>query len=221
MGAETRKQFLSLCGRPLILHTLSVFECAKSIDGIVLVVPVEEEKLAVELVKEHRVKKVARIVVGGKTRQDSVYCGLLATDADADLVAVHDGVRPLVTEEIISRTISRAKELGAAIAAVPVSDTLKEASFDGCIKQTHDRMGFWLAQTPQVFRRGILMAAFEKAAAQNMVGTDEAFLVERLGYPVGLVEGSRENIKVTTPDDLQMAEYLLSKRNTRGRRIRK
>jgi 2-C-methyl-D-erythritol 4-phosphate cytidylyltransferase len=197
-------------GFPLLIHTLRVFERAKGIQEIILVIPKEEEGQTRALLRDYGLKKISKVVFGGKTRQESVYAGLLATAPDVDLVAVHDGARPLVTEEIIDRTIARARELGGAIAAVPVSDTLKESSLDGCIKRTWDRHGFWLAQTPQTFRRKVLLSAYEQATAHNRIGTDEASLVEPLGYPVGLVEGSRENIKVTTPIDLEMANYLLS-----------
>jgi 2-C-methyl-D-erythritol 4-phosphate cytidylyltransferase len=197
-------------GLPLLVHTLRVFERAKGIQEIILVIPKEEEGQGRALIRDYSLKKISKVVFGGKTRQESVYAGLLATAPDVELVAVHDGARPLVTEEIINRTIARARELGGAIAAVPVLDTLKESSLDGCIKRTWDRHGFWLAQTPQTFRRKILLSAYEQAIAHNRIGTDEASLVEPLGYPVGLVEGSRENIKVTTPADLDMANYLLS-----------
>lgn len=212
IGGAVQKQFLTLHGLPLIVHTLLVFEGLRVISDIIVVVPSEEEYHIKSLIEEYRLKKIAKVVHGGKTRQDSVYAGLLETETATDLVVVHDGVRPLVTEEVILQTIFRAKELGGAIAAIPVSDTLKEASLDGCISRTWNRYGFWLAQTPQAFRREILLAACQRAQKENLVGTDEASLVERLGYPIGIVEGSRENIKVTTPEDLKIVGFLLSKR---------
>ena len=212
IGGAIPKQFVALGGLPLVVHTLIAFERTKSVAEVILVVPRQEESRARALIEEYHIKKVDKIVVGGKTRQESVYAGLLATTPEVELVVVHDGARPLVSEEIIQRTLSRAKELGGAIAAVPVLDTLKESTLDACIKRTWDRQGFWLAQTPQTFRREILLAAYKRALKQNIVATDEASLVEQLGSPVGLVEGSRENIKVTLPDDFRMAEYFLSLR---------
>ena len=212
VGGVTPKQFMMLGGLPLIVHTLRVFEETQEVSEVILVIPKESEAQGRSLVEEFRLKKVEKIVAGGKTRQDSVYEGLLATDRTVDLITVHDGARPLVTQEIIVRTILRARELGGAIAGVPVLDTLKESTLDTCIKRTWDRQGYWLAQTPQTFRREILLAAYKRAIKLDIVGTDEASLVEKLGSPVGLVEGARENIKVTRPDDFWMAEYFLSMR---------
>lgn len=216
MGSETPKQFRTLGGIPLVIYTLRVFNDSKAIDQIILVVPKEELESSKVLVSDYRIEKVEQIVAGGSTRQDSVYAGAQATTPEADFVMIHDGVRPLVTETVIRGTLDRAREIGAAIAAVPVSDTLKESGQHGRIKRTWDREGFWLAQTPQVFRREMLLSVLEQAQKKNLFGTDEASLVEQFGFSVALVQGSRENIKITTPDDLAVAEYFLSRRGERG-----
>jgi 2-C-methyl-D-erythritol 4-phosphate cytidylyltransferase len=161
--------------------------------------------------------KPTDIVPGGDTRQGSVLEGLSALEPSSEsLIAVHDGARPLVDEELIARVVDKAGEYGGAIAAIPVVETLKEVSEAMTIERTVDRKRYYRAQTPQCFRHGILREAIEAAKRDGFVGTDEAALVERVDATIHVVAGSERNIKVTTPEDMARAEYYLTTRSTRG-----
>jgi 2-C-methyl-D-erythritol 4-phosphate cytidylyltransferase len=213
MGTATPKQFLMLGERPLLLHSLWVFDRAPSVTEVVLVVPKEERAHALaNVVERYGVKKVVNVVAGGATRQESVYNGLKETDDDTEIVVIHDAVRPFVTEDLIERSIEVARSLGGAIVAVPMKDTPKQVGPDGRIQRTLDRTGLWLAQTPQTFRRALMLEAYRKAEGDRLPATDDAVLVERLGQTVGIVPGSWENIKITTPEDLVIAEAILAVR---------
>lgn len=213
MGTAICKQFLMLGEWPLILHALLVFERTPAVEAVIMVVPADERDRALrEVVDRYGLKKVQKVVAGGATRQESVYHGLKETEADAEIVVVHDAVRPFVTEELIERSIELARQEGGAIVAVPMKDTPKQVGPDGKIQRTLDRSGLWLAQTPQTFRRGILIEAYRKADIDRLHATDDAALVERLGHPVAIVPGSWENIKITTPEDLVIAEAILAAR---------
>ncbi len=206
------KAFLPLAGKPMVVRTLNVFQNCAAIDEIILVVSRDEVDQASQLVREHGISKVAAVTPGGEVRQDSVRNGLSQVSPDSEIVAIHDAARPLVTEEIIVASIEAARAHGAAIAAVPVVDTIK-TSLDGrYVSGTLDRSSLYAVQTPQTFERGLIEAAYERAAADRFVGTDDASLVERLGKPVAIVEGSYENIKVTTPPDVGTAEAVLAAR---------
>ena len=216
MGAGTPKQFLMLDGVPLMLHSLRALERAPSVSEVVLVVPKQERTRALtEVVERYGLKKVLKVVSGGATRQESVHHGLNEVDEDAEIVVVHDAVRPFVTEDLIERSIEAARKHGGAIVAVPMKDTPKQAGADRLIQRTLDRAELWLAQTPQTFRRALVVEAYRKAEVEHVHGTDDAALVERLGHQVGIVEGSWENIKITTPEDLVLAEAIWATR--RGR----
>jgi len=196
----------------MVVRTLNVFQNCAAIDEIILVVSRDEVDQASQLVREHGISKVAAVTPGGEVRQDSVRNGLSQVSPDSEIVAIHDAARPLVTEEIIVASIEAARAHGAAIAAVPVVDTIK-TSLDGrYVSGTLDRSSLYAVQTPQTFERGLIEAAYERAAADRFVGTDDASLVERLGKPVAIVEGSYENIKVTTPPDVGTAEAVLAAR---------
>ena len=213
MGGRTPKQFLSLGNEPLLAHALRAFERAPSVTEVILVVPeAERDRALAEVVERYGLKKVTKVVPGGVTRQDSVRHGLREVDGRSDMVVVHDGVRPFVTEELIEASIDAARKHGGAIVAVPMKDTLKEVNVGGHILRTIDRAGFWLAQTPQTFTRALLTDAYRKADADDFHGTDEASLVEHLGQPVAVVQGRWDNIKVTTAEDLIMAEAILAVR---------
>lgn len=213
MGSAVPKQFLMLGDRPLILHALLIFERAPTVAEVILVVPRDERDRALrEVVERYGLKKVRKVVAGGATRQESVYHGLGETGEDTEIVVVHDAVRPFVTEDMIERSIEAARQDGGAIVAVPMKDTPKQAGPDGKIQRTLDRSGLWLAQTPQTFRRGILIEAYRKAEIDGLHATDDAALVERMGHPVGIVPGSWENIKITTSEDLVIAEAILAAR---------
>ncbi len=207
-GAEKPKQFLEIYGKPLIIHTLQKFEICAVIDEIILVLSAEEIENFTRMAKKYNLKKLSKIIAGGKTRTESVLNGLNAVDANsAEIVAVHDGARPLVSVEEIIQTIEKAKETGAACLTAFVTDTIKEIA-DGKIIKTVNRENLRRALTPQCFRYEILKRAF----AENEIGeiiTDECFLVEKLGVEISIVEGSAKNIKITTPEDFVLAESLI------------
>jgi 2-C-methyl-D-erythritol 4-phosphate cytidylyltransferase len=206
-GAD--KLFAQLAGRPLLAWTLQAFKNCDAIDGVVLVVAEAALERAEALVREWGFTNVTKVVAGGASRQDSVRAGIDAAE-DAAIVAVHDGARPLVTPELISRGVALARESGAAMCAVPSRDTVKQAGGDPpIVSATLDRATAWLAQTPQVFERALLLRAHNAAASP---ATDDAALVEALGHAVRLYEGTYWNIKVTAPEDLVVAEALLRER---------
>jgi 2-C-methyl-D-erythritol 4-phosphate cytidylyltransferase len=212
-GRGRPKQFLQLAGRPILAHTIDRFESTGSIGRIVIVVPPGEERTCeAETVRPFGFRKVSAIVPGGDERQASVSHGLAALPPDVEWVAVHDGVRPCVTPEQIEAVIDAAAGADGAILAIPLHDTPKQVGPDRIIQQTIPRSQIWLAQTPQVFRRSLLQEAHARAAAEGVLGTDDAALMERLGYRVAVVEGSQANVKITTPDDLPVAERWLSSR---------
>lgn len=214
MGAGTPKQFLMLDGVPMMLHALRVLERAPGVAEVILVVPKEERERALsEVVERYGLKKVLKVVPGGATRQESVHHGLNEVDEDVEIVVVHDAVRPFITEDRIERSIEAARKHGGAIVAVPMKDTPKQAGPDRLIQRTLDRTDLWLAQTPQTFRRALVVEAYRKAAIAHVHATDDAALVERLGYQVAIVEGSWENIKITMPEDMILAEAILAARN--------
>ena len=213
MGAGTPKQFLMLDGVPMMLHALRVLERAPGVTEVVLVVPKEERDRALsEVVERYGLKKVLKVVPGGATRQESVRHGLNEVGEDVEIVVVHDAVRPFITEDRIERSIEAARKHGGAIVAVPMKDTPKQAGPDRLIQRTLDRTELWLAQTPQAFRRALVVEAYRKAAIAHVHATDDAALVERLGHKVAIVEGSWENIKITTPEDMILAEAILAAR---------
>ena len=215
MGTATPKQFMPLGGVPLLLHSLQVFERCASISQVILVVPKDErERTLSEVVARHGIKKVLKIVAGGATRQESVYHGLKETDPETEIVVIHDAVRPFVTEELIERSIETARDIGGAIVAVPMKETVKQVGPDGHILRTVDRSQLWLAQTPQTFRRALLIEGYRKAESDGFHATDEAAVMERLGHKIVVVPGGWDNIKITTPEDFQMAEAILAGRNT-------
>ena len=213
MGLDCPKQYYYLAGIPILIHTLRAFEAAGSIAGVIVVVPEAHVAETKELVAHYGLAKVKQVVVGGVFRQDSVACGLAVVPQDCGFVAVHDGARPLVSPGLIDACVLTAKTSGAAMAAVPVSDTLKEVTSGGRINCTVDRSCLWQAQTPQVVALDLLQQAFALAAEQDFIGTDEASFVELLGHEMMVVSGSETNIKVTRPDDLAIAEALLQGRD--------
>jgi 2-C-methyl-D-erythritol 4-phosphate cytidylyltransferase len=210
MASDRPKQFLQLAGTPVIIHTLKVFEQCESINEVILVLPAAESAGFLSLAAKFGLRKVGRVVPGGVTRADSVKRGLLAIRAaTAEIVAVHDGVRPFVTAEEIDAVVTAAKADGAAILVAPVTDTIKQIG-DGRIERTLDRAGLRRALTPQCFRYDVLWQAYQAADVTDPSVTDESVLVEKLGIPVSIIEGSPRNIKVTTAEDLVIAEAILS-----------
>jgi 2-C-methyl-D-erythritol 4-phosphate cytidylyltransferase len=210
MNAGKNKQFIELEGKPVIIHTLSVFERDPYCEQINLVINGKEAEIFQELLAAYPITKVKEIIFGGKERQDSVYNGLISAD-DAHLVLVHDGARPFISQKVIHRLAETASKEGAAVVGVPVKDTIKKVNSQGVIEETVERSSLWQIQTPQAFRYSILMEAHEQARADKYLGTDESSLVERIQVPVKIVEGEYENIKLTTPDDLLLAKAILQK----------
>jgi len=213
MGAKERKPYLMLAGKPILAHTLSEFERCSLIDETVLIVAKDDaEHAGVSMLETPEFKKVSRIIVGGLKRQESVWEGLKALKNDSELVMVHDGVRPYVSQEVLEKSIHETFSCGATIAAVPVKDTIKMVSERKEVLETLDRDKVWMVQTPQTFRQDILKMAFEKAFKDRFYGTDDASLVERIGVKVKVIPGSYENIKITTPEDLVLGEAILKRR---------
>lgn len=206
------KVFVEVMGRPLITWTLGAFKRCDAVDDVVVVASPDGLERMRALVREWRFDdKVTAVVPGGPTRQDSVRAGLQASDGAA-IVAVHDGARPMVTPEMIARGIALAREHGASLCAIPARDTVKEVSGDPpSVARTPPRTAMWLAQTPQCFDRGLLIEAHTRAATSTPA-TDDASLVEALGHAVVVYEGAPSNFKVTTPEDLIVAEALLRER---------
>jgi len=209
MASDRPKQFLLLAGTPVIIHTLKVFEQCESINEVIVVLPAAESAGFLSLAAKYGLRKVSRVVPGGVTRADSVRRGLLAIRAaTAEIVAVHDGVRPFVTVEEIDATVAAAHADGAAILVGPVTDTIKQVN-EQRIVQTLDRAGLRRALTPQCFRYDVLREAYQNTDVTDPSVTDESVLVEKLGIPVSIVEGSPRNIKITTAEDLAIAEAIL------------
>ena len=214
LGGPTPKQFLSIRDVSILARTLRIFESSPLIHEICLVVPRGlEKRCRQDLVVIQALKKVIHIVAGGKTRQDSVYRGLQNISPAVTRIVVHDGVRPFITPDLLARTIRGCRGKVGAVAAVPLKDTPKRIDAKGMILSTPDRDRLYAAQTPQVFPKKILMEAYRKAYTDGISGTDDSSLVERLGYSVRIVEGSYDNIKITTAEDFRLAEAILSRRS--------
>jgi 2-C-methyl-D-erythritol 4-phosphate cytidylyltransferase len=211
MGATIGKQFLMLHDKPILAHTLERFERCTEINEII----VATQRSSFSIIEEMRLKfsltKLKPLVEGGQRRQDSIANALKKIDAQSEIVVVHDAVRPFVHLKEISQSIETAKYFGASIVAVRAKDTMKMASTDGRVEKTLNRSSLWSVQTPQTFQRKILEDAYAHAEREGIVATDDSFLAEQIGISPIIVEGSYENIKITTPDDLLLAE-LLSKR---------
>jgi 2-C-methyl-D-erythritol 2,4-cyclodiphosphate synthase/2-C-methyl-D-erythritol 4-phosphate cytidylyltransferase len=199
--------FAEIAGKPILAHTLSVFESCDVVGEIVIVTGASEIEAAGELVGRFGFAKVRHMVAGGAHRQDSVNRGL--EHVTSDIVAIHDAARPMVTCEIIERSIEEARRSGACIAAVPVIDTIKSANEQGIVSGTIDRCNLYSIQTPQTFRTELIRRAYEQAFADGFYATDDAALVERIGENVVIVEGSYDNIKITTPSDVELASMKL------------
>ncbi len=219
MGLDHPKQYHHLCGVPILVHTVRVFEAASCIDMIVVVVPEERVGSTISLLREYGLLSGSlQVVAGGRRRQDSVKAGLDTLGKDVEIVLVHDGARPLVSENLIGSCCRAARNHGAAIAAIPVKDTLKKAAANGNILHTVDRENLWQAQTPQAVSANVLRGAYEAAGDRDV--TDEASLLEFAGVAVHLVEGSETNIKITRPDDLLVAEKIMTKNDSSAAAMR-
>lgn len=205
--SEIPKQFLSIFGKPVLIHTLEKFEACGEIAQIVLVLAADQIEAFQSISLDHSLTKLVKTVAGGNTRARSVFGGLQAADKNSQIVVVHDGARPLVSTDEIAATIRIAEQTGAACLVAPVTDTIKQVNGSEIIG-TLDRNNLRRALTPQAFRYEILQNAFAASDLSDKV-TDECFLVEKLGHRITFVEGSARNIKVTYPDDLILAEAFL------------
>lgn len=210
MKADKNKLLLELFGKPIFLYTLEVFQQDPNCDAIWLAVKEQEQELIEEYVKRFNLTKVQGYATGGVERQDSVRACLEAIPP-CGVVLVHDAARPFIDQKVIMQLVKTAQQAGAAIAAVPVKDTIKKAE-NGVIIETVDRNQLWMIQTPQAFRYSLILEAARTAHKDGFMGTDEAMLVERLNQPVAIVESTYENIKMTTPDDLIYGKAILESR---------
>ncbi len=211
MGPKVDKLFLEVAGRPVVAHTWRRFNDAKCIGEIVLVVRKGMQPAFEKLAAKFKFQKPFRIVVGGAERQDSVWNGLEALSAKTEIVAIHDAARPCTSEELIAATIKRAEETGAAVAAQPVTDTIKESADGRLVQRTLDRSRLWSVQTPQTFRVEVIRRALMEARQRKLVFTDDTAACELIGQPVRLVSRVAPNPKVTVPGDLPFVESLLRK----------
>ncbi|SEU30526.1 2-C-methyl-D-erythritol 4-phosphate cytidylyltransferase [Paenibacillus sp. NFR01] len=211
MGTAESKQYLLLQDKPILVHTLEVFQRQAFISEIVLVTGEEDVPRCREWIEAYGLDKVKAVLPGGTERQHSVRRGLEALNTT--WVMVHDGVRPFVQDREIHACFERAKEVGASVLAAPVKDTIKQVDGGGFVVHTPDRRSLWAIQTPQTFRLSALLAAYEAAEREGFLGTDDSSLAERAGIKVSVVEGSYANIKITTPEDLVFAEFTV---RTRG-----
>lgn len=214
MGAGQNKLFLKLVEKPILIHTLEVFEQDRNCTGIWLAVKPEEREYIQELLLKYGLSKVKGMPDGGVERQHSVH-SCLKEMKQVDIVLVHDAARPFITHDIIANLVQSAHRNGAAIAGVRAKDTMKKVS-NGIIQETVDRESLWMIQTPQAFRFDLIVEAEDVAEKEGFLGTDEAMLVERLGHTVYIVESSYENVKMTTKEDLVFGEAILHKRKLGG-----
>ena len=211
MGGDRAKQYLHLLDRPILAVTLAALQKCAALDAIVLVVPGGDVPYCEsEIVRKFHITKVEKVVPGGKLRQDSVRMGLEALNGRHELVLIHDGVRPMVEPGLVETVIETAFRNRAAIAALPAKETVKAVDPRGRVTATYDRTTIWMVQTPQAFYYEDILKAHREALAEGLTeATDDAFLVEKMGIPVSVVPGSEKNIKVTTPHDLALAQFLL------------
>ena len=207
MESSIKKPYLILDDKPILSHTIDLFENHSAIDDIYVIVNDADFDICNEIViNPYHYKKVRELIAGGETRQTSVFNGLCALSNDVEYVIVHDGVRPFLEDKIIFECLAASEKWGAAVSAVPVKDTIKVANEAHFIHHTPDRSTLWRVQTPQVFRKSLLLEAHETAIQTGITVSDDAALVEKLGNPVKLVMGSYKNIKLTTPEDMHIAE---------------
>lgn len=209
MKMNINKQFIKLNDKEIIAHTIEKFYNHKNIDEIVVVIKKEEAGyFKNEILNKYNFNNI-KIAFGGNERQDSVYNGLKELDEDCEIVLIHDGARPFVSEQIIKSCIEEAKNHNAVVVGVPVKDTIKVINENNDIVDTPERSKLWAVQTPQTFNYNILVKSYEEAFKDEFYGTDDAMLVERIGYKVKMINGSYNNIKVTTPEDIEIGTQIL------------
>lgn len=211
MKRDINKQFIKLDGKEIIAYTIEKFYKSEDIDDIVIVIKENEEKYFIEnIINKYGFDNI-KLAYGGKERQDSVYNGIKKLNRNCEIVLIHDGARPFVNEYIIKNSIKEAKENNAVVVGVPVKDTIKVVDSDGNIVDTPNRSLLWSVQTPQSFKYEIITKAYEYAYSNDYYGTDDAMLVEHIGYNVKMIEGSYDNIKITTEEDLHFGIQILNK----------
>lgn len=211
MGKE-EKIFISLSGKPLIIHTLEALSNFSIINEIIVMVSrLNCERARREIMKKYHLRKVSQIIIGGATRTDSVYKGLKNVDEETDFVLIHDAVRPFISNKIVIAAVKKAGYFGAAVVGVPVISTIKKVTKDLTVDSTLAREKLWNIQTPQVFKRKLINEAYHRARSKRIQATDDSSLVEKIGHRVKIVMGSYDNIKVTTPQDLAVAEAILAR----------
>jgi 2-C-methyl-D-erythritol 4-phosphate cytidylyltransferase/2-C-methyl-D-erythritol 2,4-cyclodiphosphate synthase len=215
MGAGIDKQFVMLDGYPVLWHTLNLFKTLPPVKQVLVTVSTANSQRVIKLITDSGLETPWQVVVGGTERQHSVSNALNRVDKGLDLIMVHDGARPFVDRWSVLKSMELAAQYGAAVVAVPVKDTIKVADSEGRVRQTLDRSTLWQVQTPQTFRREVLLSAYDKAASEGFLATDDAALVEWAGGAVHLVRGSYYNFKVTTPEDLLLAEAVAAGRSVR------
>ncbi|HOD34376.1 MAG TPA: 2-C-methyl-D-erythritol 4-phosphate cytidylyltransferase [Syntrophales bacterium] len=213
MEGALSKQYLALAGVPILVHTLRKFEGAPAVDTVFLVVPAgDEDVIRRDMVDSYGLRKVRKILPGGRERQDSVRAGIDALPEDTEIVVIHDAVRPFVTGELIAASVEGARAFGAVSLGVPVKDTVKSVETGGWVDHTMERAKLWLTQTPQTFRVEVIREAYRRAFADGFYGTDDASLAERIGIRVRMLPGIYENIKITTPGDIELGAILIRNR---------
>lgn len=206
LQSKIPKPLARINSKPVIIYSLETLSRHPWIKDIILVVNSKNSKSIIKEIKKYRIKKIEKIIQGGRRRQDSVFNGLKALDNDTHLVLIHDAARPFIDKHTLTALIKTAKKSGAAIAGVPVKATIKRVSDKFIVKKTIERKGLWEIQTPQVFKKNLILRAYKKFCKQD--ATDDALLVERLGEKVSVVLGSYNNIKITTPEDLKLAKVI-------------
>jgi len=218
MNAGHNKLFLTLRDKPILVHTLEVFEQDSNCTGIWLAVKPEERETIQEMLRTFNITKVKGLPAGGDERQHSVYACIQAAGSESELILVHDAARPFIEPTVITELVETAKKTGAAIAGVKAKDTMKRV-LNGIIEETVDREQLWMIQTPQAFQTSILLQAERQAERDGFLGTDESMLVERLGVNVHVVESTYDNVKMTTQEDLVIGEAILQKRSGGNRDV--
>jgi len=209
MGGHTPKQFLEINGKPILQHTLERFQASSAVDQIYVVTSPEFTDHYSSVIKaDWRITKLCKVIAGGKERHHSVWAGLQALDPDVDVVLIHDGVRPFVSDELIRQSVLSARTHGAVVVGASAKDTVKIVDGD-FVKETIDRNSVLLAQTPQTFRKEVIVDAYRHAFATNSFSTDDSALAESVGHKVAVLHGDSTNIKITLPEDLMFAEAFL------------
>lgn len=211
MKLDMNKQFLMVKDKPIIAYTLLAFDKCEEIDEIIVVTAFDElELFQSNILDKYEFSKVKKLIVGGAERQQSAYNGIKAVNPGSDIILIHDGARPFVSKQTIADCIEQARLYGAVSAGMPSKDTIKLVDESGMVTDTPDRGRVWLTQTPQAFKKEIITKAHEQAITKGILGTDDAMLVELAGYKVKMVSASYENIKITTPEDISIAEVLVN-----------